>query len=388
MEMKNRVRSMVCLALVFAGLSVFDALASTGNPPLETIPQGPCRAVVRVSTAYLRAAADYESPLETQELMGTVVRVLGKDRYWCKVESPQPYTAWCTDRTLVVMDSLSMEAYIRAPKYVCIASVTRVLEEPRASSPQLCDAVLCDRLRVVFRPGTVKAGEVAKAGGTMRASGTMNVAGTVKAGGTAGTAKEGEGLGGKPLTRGKYAAVLLPDGRQGWMLRSELMTEEAWAASGCDLRSVQMRAAVSETAAASEPVALPEKVADADRVRASLVACAREFVGVPYLWGGMSPKGFDCSGLVRMVYLRYGLVLPRNASQMARLGREVKPEEMKPGDLLFFGVNGRVTHVGMYIGDGHFIHSSHLVRINAVDPDAPDAYENMYKFLFSRNLLD
>ncbi len=359
--MKNRVRSMVCLALVFAGLSVFDALASTGNPPLETIPQGPCRAVVRVSAAYLRAAADYESPLETQELMGTVVRVLGKDRYWCKVESPQPYTAWCTDRTLVVMDSLSMEAYIRAPKYVCIASVTRVLEEPRASSPQLCDAVLCDRLRVVFRPGSVKAG---------------------------GTAKAGERFGGKPLTRGKYAAVLLPDGRRGWMLRSELMTEEAWAATGCDLRSVQMRAAVSETAAASEPVALPEKVADAYGVRASLVACAREFVGVPYLWGGMSPKGFDCSGLVRMVYLRYGLILPRNASQMARLGREVKPEEMKPGDLLFFGANGRVTHVGMYIGDGHFVHSSHLVRINAVAPDAPDAYENMYKFLFSRNLLD
>lgn len=405
-EMKNRVRSMVCLALVFAGLSVFDALASTGNPPLETIPQGPCRAVVRVSAAYLRAAADYESPLETQELMGTVVRVLEKDRYWCKVESPQPYTAWCTDRTLVVMDSLSMEAYIRAPKYVCIAAVTRVLEEPRASSPQLCDAVLCDRLRVVFRPGTVKAGGtagtvgMAKAGGTMRASETMNVAGTVKAGGTAGTAKAGEAtipggtvkagerFCGKPLTRGKYAAVLLPDGRQGWMLRSELMTEETWRATGCDLRSAQMRAAVSETAAASEPVVLPEKVADAYRVRASLVACAREFVGVPYLWGGMSPKGFDCSGLVRMVYLRYGLVLPRNASQMARLGREVKPEEMKPGDLLFFGVNGRVTHVGMYIGDGHFIHSSHLVRINAVAPDAPDAYENMYKFLFSRNLLD
>ena len=108
-------RNFVALAAVFSGFTVFDALASTGNPPLETIPQGPCRAVVRVSAAYLRAAADYESPLETQELMGTVVRVLEKDRYWCKVESPQPYTAWCTDRTLVVMDSLSREAYIRAP---------------------------------------------------------------------------------------------------------------------------------------------------------------------------------------------------------------------------------------------------------------------------------
>ena len=102
----------------------------------------------------------------------------------------------------------------------------------------------------------------------------------------------------------------------------------------------------------------------------------------------MTPKGFDCSGLVRMVYMRYGKLLPRNASQMALLGREVPVSEALPGDLLFFGVNGKVTHVGMYIGDGRFIHSSHLVRINALDSAQPDVYENVHNLLFCRNLID
>ena len=166
------------------------------------------------------------------------------------------------------------------------------------------------------------------------------------------------------------------------MRKDELMGEKEWLAQGADLRKAGFRTL------APESTAMPEKVADADRVRASLASYAKGFLGTPYLWGGMTPKGFDCSGLVRMVYLRYGIFLPRNASQMARLGREIPLAEARPGDLLFFGLNGRVTHIGMYVGDGHFIHSSHLVRINAVGYDAPDAYENWYKFLFCRNVLD
>ncbi|MCR4565898.1 MAG: C40 family peptidase [Bacteroidales bacterium] len=314
-------------------------------------------AVVGVSAAYLRAAADYESALETQELMGTVVKVLETDRYWCKVESPQPYTAWCTDRTLVVMTADEIAAYKAAPKYVCIAPISRVLEKPAKGAAQLCDVVLCDRLRVVFR----ECGKGSQSDG--QATGCRS--------------KDA-----RPLTKGKFAAVLLPDGRQGWMPKDELMDEKEWLAQGADLRKTEFRTL------APESTAMPEKVADADRVRASLASYAKGFLGTPYLWGGMTPKGFDCSGLVRMVYLRYGIFLPRNASQMARLGREIPLAEARPGDLLFFGLNGRVTHIGMYIGDNHFIHSSHLVRINAVGYDAPDAYENWYKFLFCRNILD
>ena len=286
-------------------------------------------AVVGVSAAYLRAAADYESALETQELMGTAVKILETDRYWCKVESPQPYTAWCTDRTLVFMTADEIAAYKAAPKYVCIAPISRVLEKPSKGAAQLCDVVLCDRLRVVFCKKNTR-----------------------------------------PLTKGKFAAVLLPDGRRGWMLKEELMCEKDWLAQGCDLRTSVWNGK------------------DAEGLRTRLVQFAKGFLGTPYLWGGMTPKGFDCSGLVRMCYLRYGFFLPRNASQMAQLGREVALADARPGDLLFFGLNGRVTHIGMYIGDNHFIHSSHLVRINAVGYDAPDAYENWFKFLFCRNILD
>ena len=73
---------------------------------------------------------------------------------------------------------------------------------------------------------------------------------------------------------------------------------------------------------------------------------------------------------------------------MARLGREVKTEDIQPGDLMFFGVGDKVTHVAMYLGDGRFIHSSHKVRINSISPSAEDVYENMHKLLFCRNLLD
>jgi len=341
---------MVHLKNLFLGMALLlSALFTQAQNVMQPVPvqSAPAvrEAVVAVSAAYLRAAADYESALETQELMGTVVKILETDRYWCKVESPQPYTAWCTDRVLVPMTADEMDAYKAAPKYVCIAPVSRVLEKPAKGAAQLCDVVLCDRLRVVFR----ECGKGSQSDG--QATGCRS-------------------KGARPLTKGKFAAVLLPDGRQGWMLKEELMCEKDWLAQGCDLRTSVWNGK------------------DAEGLRTRLVQFAKGFLGTPYLWGGMTPKGFDCSGLVRMVYLRYGIFLPRNASQMAKLGREVALANARPGDLLFFGLNGRVTHIGMYIGDNHFIHSSHLVRINAVGYDAPDAYENWFKFLFCRNIID
>jgi len=108
-----------------------------------------------------------------------------------------------------------------------------------------------------------------------------------------------------------------------------------------------------------------------------IVHTAYRFLGYPYLWGGTSPKGFDCSGFTAMIYRMNGIQLLRDASQQARLGQEVAPgekfENLRPGDLLCFGRNpDRITHVGIYIGGQRFIHSSDLVRINSFDPEAPD----------------
>jgi len=86
------------------------------------------------------------------------------------------------------------------------------------------------------------------------------------------------------------------------------------------------------------------------------VAYAKRFIGVPYRWGGSSPRGFDCSGLVRYVYHRFGIDLPHSSYADFGLGRRVGRWALKPGDLVFFSGLG---HVGLYVGQGRFIHAPH-----------------------------
>ena len=86
------------------------------------------------------------------------------------------------------------------------------------------------------------------------------------------------------------------------------------------------------------------------------VALARRWLGVPYVWGGSSPSGFDCSGFTSYVYARLGVRLPHNAAAQYGVGRPVPRSHLRPGDLLFFSGLG---HVGMYVGRGRMIHSPH-----------------------------
>jgi len=86
------------------------------------------------------------------------------------------------------------------------------------------------------------------------------------------------------------------------------------------------------------------------------VAYAKRFIGVPYRWGGSSPSGFDCSGLVRYVYRRFGIDLPHSSYADFGLGRRVGRWALKPGDVVFFSGLG---HVGLYVGQGRFIHAPH-----------------------------
>src|SRR5712692_5907095 len=84
---------------------------------------------------------------------------------------------------------------------------------------------------------------------------------------------------------------------------------------------------------------------------------ARMFVGVPYRWGGMSPRtGFDCSGFVAFVYRHFGVSLPHYTRSQFQRGRRVARGALRPGDLVFFA---GLSHVGLYIGDGRFVHAPH-----------------------------
>ncbi len=148
---------------------------------------------------------------------------------------------------------------------------------------------------------------------------------------------------------GDWLQVGLPDGRQGYV-RAELMRdEEGW-----------------------PPLAMEQ-----------VLATARDYLGVPYLWGGTSTKGFDCSGFTQTVYRMNKLTLPRDASQQVHLGQPVDLGDdfahLAPGDLLFFGPRPeRITHVALYLGDKRYMHSSGQVHIASLD-QADELY-NDYRF--------
>ena len=85
---------------------------------------------------------------------------------------------------------------------------------------------------------------------------------------------------------------------------------------------------------------------------------ALAMIGVPYRYGGASPRGMDCSGLVYYAYHQAGMEVPRTVAELRRSSFSISPSHLRPGDLLFFRLNGlRVSHVGIYVGDGRFVHA-------------------------------
>ncbi|MDR1920449.1 MAG: C40 family peptidase [Candidatus Adiutrix sp.] len=94
-------------------------------------------------------------------------------------------------------------------------------------------------------------------------------------------------------------------------------------------------------------------------IGAAAAKTAGRYIGAPYQYGGRSPRGFDCSGLTFYVYERHGIKLPPSSATQAKYGRRVKKRDLSPGDLVFFrnSPRGQIGHVGIYIGDGKFIHA-------------------------------
>ena len=116
----------------------------------------------------------------------------------------------------------------------------------------------------------------------------------------------------------------------------------------------------------------------------SVLSIAKQMMGFPYLWGGTSTKGIDCSGFVKIAYYSQGIILSRDASQQARYGEKIdfsNVGNLQPGDLLYFGRSTqRITHTGIYLGNSDFIHASGRVHISSIDPNDP-------KYLPERHLV-
>ncbi len=130
----------------------------------------------------------------------------------------------------------------------------------------------------------------------------------------------------------------------------------------------------------------------------TILNTAYRFMGIPYLWGGTSTKGMDCSGFTKTVYFLNGIILARDASQQVNTGELVDTKDgwnnLQPGDLLFFGTKAkenkkeRITHVAIYIGDGDFIHAAGRVRINSLNP--AKSYYSKYRdnaFIRAKRIL-
>lgn len=104
---------------------------------------------------------------------------------------------------------------------------------------------------------------------------------------------------------------------------------------------------------------LPSKAGASQRVQrlAAAARVAQSRIGAPYSYGEEGPVAFDCSGLVHFAYRRVGIRVPRTVRQLRQRSYPVKPNRLRPGDLLFFRLSGKVGHVAIYVGDERFVHA-------------------------------
>ncbi len=129
---------------------------------------------------------------------------------------------------------------------------------------------------------------------------------------------------------------------------------------GCASTPPSAKVATQSTRSGQAPVGL----------RAASIALDQ--VGVPYRYGGSSPSGFDCSGLVQYSYGRVGKTVPRTTGQLWNATRPVSRSDLQHGDLLFFNVDGKMSHVGMYVGERQFVHAPSSGRsVSVASLDSP-----------------
>ena len=284
-----------------AGYSLTDSITVLPDPAVVQKPWG----LVSVSVCNMRTRPSHAAEMATQALMGTPVKILDKRGGWLMVQTPDSYIGWTDDPVAELSDD-ELAAWISGERLIYMGYDGFITD---AAGKVVSD--------IVFGVILEKTGQ-----------------------------------------ERDLFSVRIPDGREGFVKRSDVKDFRSWAEG-------------------TEP--------DADK----MIEFARMFLGTPYLWGGTSTKNIDCSGLTKTVYYSGGVIMTRDASGQMRYGDEISIENpcetLSPGDLLYFGRERdgkvRITHTGMYIGDTEFIHSSGLVKINSFDSTRANYSANLLEIL-------
>ena len=305
------------------GIKVLDSIATLPAAELGEKIYG----VSNQSVINFRTAGKYSAESATQVMMGTPLQVLEKKGGWTRAITPEGYISWVSSGSITYMDKAEFDAYQAAKKVIVTTKYATMYEGPSANSQMVSDVVWGN---ILLDKGT----------------------------------------------QGAWQKVAISDGREGYVLKSDVTDFNKWLSS-------------------RNPTA------------ENIIATAKQFIGVPYMWGGTSIKAVDCSGFCKSTYFLNGIVLARDASQQCLTGDGVDISKyvdggehtrealanLKKGDLIFFGTKAtaekkeRITHVGIYIEDGIFIHSATKVRINSLIPGDANYYDGSKRLVRAQRIL-
>jgi cell wall-associated NlpC family hydrolase len=295
------------------GIEALDSMVTLPHPSLGDKIYG----ITSHASINFRTSPSYSSEAATQTVMGFPLQILEKRGGWTRAITPEGYIAWVTSGSIAYMNEEQFNNWRDAQKVIITSHYT------------------------LFRAGASETADVVS-------DGIMgNIVKFIAA-------------------AGPYVKVELPDGREAYVLTSQVVDFAKWLSS-------------------RNPS--PENI----------LTTAKQFKGFPYAWGGTSIKAMDCSGFTKTVFFLNGVILERDASQQAKTGEDVEITEdfgnLKAGDLIFFGSKAtedkteRVTHVGIYIANGEFIHAATSVRINSLIPDAKNYYDGSKRLVRVRRIL-
>lgn len=305
------------------GIKVLDSIATLPAAELGEKIYG----VSNQSVINFRTAGKYSAESATQVMMGTPLQVLEKKGGWTRAITPEGYISWVSSGSITYMDKAEFDAYQAAKKVIVTTKYTTMYEGPSANSQMVSDVVWGN---ILLDKGT----------------------------------------------QGAWQKVAISDGREGYVLKADVTDFNKW---------LDSRNPTAE----------------------NIIKTAKQFIGVPYMWGGTSIKAVDCSGFCKSTYFLNGIVLARDASQQCLTGDNVDISKyvdggehtrealanLKKGDLIFFGTKAtaekkeRITHVGIYIEDGIFIHSATKVRINSLIPGDANYYDGSKRLVRAQRIL-